>query len=402
MTQILGLASAVLSALAAVAPADGPAADAPAVGGIIPGFVADPAGRRGYAANDAGGVDALDLETGKVLWTSKARGRPVAADAGRVLVLRPSPREGTVLCVAALDAEDGREVLKSDRLPFPTWVYAAAASPRRGAAFAARGCIDGGNLLLAWQARAGTRAGGPPRKEEGVLRIDLTSGKAEALTAGQIPPPSPPAAAVPDAVAREAARDDWADTPGQRKVVTAGGFAVVLDVALAGAAVKKVVLRRWDLSAAKEVDPVTLAEGDALQVVGLPAEGVALVRRVGLPETASEEDAAWNVFSLETGKKTATFLSEPDMGPVTVVGPRAYYVLNGPPSDGPRPRTLKAVDLKSGKRLWERPLDGDPPALAPGRGWTGGPGGPPPGGPGRPPPGGPRDVPGGPPPPGNG
>jgi hypothetical protein len=48
-----------------------------------------------------------------------------------------------------------------------------------------------------------------------------------------------------------------------------------------------------------------------------------------------------------------------------VLGPRAYVLVGGSVRgtfDRPfvQPRTLKAIDLKSGKVLWERPLQGKP------------------------------------------
>ena len=55
--------------------------------------------------------------------------------------------------------------------------------------------------------------------------------------------------------------------------------------------------------------------------------------------------------------------AEPGATEFAVAGPRAYYVLKGPPREpalgGVLPRTLKAVDLKTGKRLWEQPLEGE-------------------------------------------
>ena len=75
------------------------------------------------------------------------------------------------------------------------------------------------------------------------------------------------------------------------------------------------------------------------------------------------EEWTWTVCALATGKQTAQFAAESRAEDFTVVGPRAYYVLKGvpkgPPFGGVLPRTLKAVDLKTGKRLWEQPLEGE-------------------------------------------
>ena len=51
----------------------------------LPGSgVADPAGKTGFFPNTAGDIDALDLATGKVRWTSKDANRPLLATDNRL------------------------------------------------------------------------------------------------------------------------------------------------------------------------------------------------------------------------------------------------------------------------------------------------------------------------------
>ncbi len=69
------------------------------------------------------------------------------------------------------------------------------------------------------------------------------------------------------------------------------------------------------------------------------------------------------MYSLTTGKETAHFTAEANAAEFTILGPRAFFAVTGP-SKGPpfgavQPRTLKAVDLKTGKRPWELPLEGE-------------------------------------------
>jgi hypothetical protein len=71
---------------------------------------------------------------------------------------------------------------------------------------------------------------------------------------------------------------------------------------------------------------------------------------------------AWSVFAPETGSLVVQLPFEPGTQAVALVGPRAYVLVAGPlrgPIDRPyvRPQVLKALDVKSGKVLWERPVE---------------------------------------------
>src|SRR5246127_1152619 len=51
----------------------------------IPGGVADAEGNTGYLANPAGGLDAVDLAKGKLLWAPRGASRPLALDGNRLV-----------------------------------------------------------------------------------------------------------------------------------------------------------------------------------------------------------------------------------------------------------------------------------------------------------------------------
>jgi hypothetical protein len=351
----------------AVAAAPASADEAKPAVQFIPSGVTDTAGKKGFVANASGGVDALDLESGKCLWTYKDGGKPLAVVGDRLLVQAKDKDKGNVLRVVFIDIADGTKAKESDPIDLPAW---AVIEEGRGAghSFHSSARLDG-DLLIAWQAGTFYWGGAAPTPEilkaatknaSGVARVNVESGKVEMLDADKAPPP--PAVKVSKELEKAAARPYGFGDAAQMKVATVGNLAVAVDVEPAADKKQKVVLKQWDLATEKALDPVVLAEGAAYQAVAVPSAGVALVRRLGLPEKAPEEDAAWTVYSLETGKKTGMFLSEPNTAEITVVGPRAYYVVKEPsktPFGGVLPRTLKAVDLKSAKRLWERPLEGE-------------------------------------------
>jgi outer membrane protein assembly factor BamB len=315
----------------------------------LPGGVTDAARARGFVANATGGVDALDLETGKVLWTSKDASKPLAV-VGDHLLARDAAG-GNVIRIVYIDLADGKKVKESDPIVFPAWVTAVEGNGG-GRSFHSSARLDKGDLLIPWQANTSYWGGRAPTPEmlkaathngSGAARIDVESGKVEMLDKDPGPPPSTPVSKLLE------------------KAVAVGDFAVAVETETAGDKIQKVVLKRWDLKTEKPLDPVTLAEGGVYQAAAVPAAAVVLIRRTD-PRPVSEEPT-WDAYSLETGKPAGKFLYESGTEDITVVGPRAYYVvkgaLKGPPFGAVLPRTLKAVDVKTGKRLWETALEGE-------------------------------------------
>lgn len=157
------------------------------------GGVADGAGKVGYFPNPTGGIDALDLTTGKVLWTSKEASRPLLALNDRLVAQRTEKNKANQVRIVILDgAQAGKRVLESQPIVLPDWVSVEVAYGRsfRGSARA-----EAESLLLTWEARAFYAGGARPtpeieaaaRKEaSGVARVDLANGKIEKLTADQI------------------------------------------------------------------------------------------------------------------------------------------------------------------------------------------------------------------------
>ena len=333
---------------------------------IIPGGVADADGAKGFVADDKGGVSALDLESGKVLWESKTAGRPIAVEGGRVLVQTRDPKNPQALRIVGLDVDKGDKAWESDPIVFPDWV-SPVEGRGAGRSFHSHARLDDGALLIIWQANSFYWGGAAPspqiikastRHADGAARIHLESGKVEMLDAAKAPPPAGPK--VSKELEKAAARSYG---PDGSTVAVAGDYAVAVDVEPAGADKQKVVLKRWDLTTEKPLDPMILAEGGVYQVVTQPSAGVALVHALPAPGGAQPMELAWTAYALETGKAAGQFTTEPGATDFTVVGPCVFYVVRGP-FKGPRfggviPRTLKAVDLKSGKPLWEQPLEGE-------------------------------------------
>jgi hypothetical protein len=182
------------------------AADKPSLVGPLAmpgGGVADADGKVGYFPNTTGGIDALDLATGQVLWSTQEANRPLLATKDRLYARTPVKGAANQVRVVVLDAtQKGKRLLESRPVVFPAWVSVGVAY---GRSFTATARLADGKLLLAWQARAWYAGGARPTPEveraarkqaSGVARIDLRSGQVMYLTGEKLPKEMPPQ--VPD------------------------------------------------------------------------------------------------------------------------------------------------------------------------------------------------------------
>src|SRR5262245_15071318 len=144
------------------------------------GGVADPAGKVGFFPNTSGGIDAIDLATGKTLWTSTSANRPLLATADKVFAQYKAN-------IVVIDATNGKSIRTSDAVAWPDWV---AVEPAHGRTFRSDARLEGNALYLTWDARAFYAGGARPtpeiekraRKEStGVAKLDIDNGKLELL-----------------------------------------------------------------------------------------------------------------------------------------------------------------------------------------------------------------------------
>lgn len=125
---------------------------------------------------------------------------------------------------------------------------------------------------------------------------------------------------------------------------------------------QKAVLRRWDVATGKALEPITLLSGPALGVVVAADARTVLVLQSIYELSPPVGHNAWSAFSTETGKPLGKVPYPPGMSSVTAVGDRAFFIVldMAPEGDftGRMARVLQAVELKTGKLLWQRPVSG--------------------------------------------
>lgn len=163
----------------------------PATLHVLPGKgVADPVGKTGFFPNSSGGIDALNLVTGKVLWSNKDANLPLISTETHLFALKGN---GNQLRVIKMDtSKNGQRLFESPPIPLPSW---ASVSTGYGTGFRSSVRSDSNGLFLIWEARTFYAGGAAPPPEieasakkyqAGVERIDRNTGKIESLDAKKI------------------------------------------------------------------------------------------------------------------------------------------------------------------------------------------------------------------------
>ena len=194
----------------------------------------------------------------------------------------------------------------------------------------------------------------------GTVKVNLGTGRAEVqtnrkradLTAGLVPKEAQPANRPPAGLPAKltAAWRQYNKDQGGRIAVVGGRLVgVSLTLERAGAEyLKKVALNAWALKTGKAANAVELVKDKALAIANVLL--TADRRHAGVVFSTS----ALTVFSLADGKAVARGVKEVSSPENAFVdGKRLYSVEPAGRGGG---RTLRALDLKSGKAVWDRPL----------------------------------------------
>lgn len=333
----------------------------PATGIVLPQGLADCTGHTGFFASAGGGVEAIDLTTGKVLWENLEAQRPLLLDGHHLLAQAGVKRNR--LRILRLDcAQHGECTFESDPVVFPAWVVTGAAP---GRSFTTRWRLERQQLLLDWEARAWYVGSTRPTPEQtaaarkhaaGVAVIDLRTGQIDVRPAEKKETPPPPP--LPEHLEKKSLR--W-----QRLV---GPLWKVLTLEEENGQ-QRFVLHSWDRNKEKQQEPKELLHGKRLIARTTMDESVLCLREAS---PSPDENASmmpkktpryWSLFDVLTGAELGRIRHEAGMHDLVVLGRRVFYLIPGAyrgalAKPSAQPQILKVVDLKSGKQLWERPVAG--------------------------------------------
>jgi hypothetical protein len=283
------------------------ASAAPTAVGIRDGVVVDTARSVAYVMQPQGGIQALDLRRGSVLWRSADGERPLAV-AGNVLVAQAQPGARGELRLVGL-AVRGGALVSTAEIPMPEGVQAGVAESLHQSFHVTAAPSEDGGVLIAWEVE---ELSGLPAHRDSQLG------------------PQP-------AVAESGSHKGTARFDAQTgRLSVAAGRVVHAAVAMS--------------LSAPSVEENRFSSADGRHV---------LTSR--LVDDAAALPYSWTISDAKTGAVLGSLRSEASMAPFAVVGARLVHVAQPTMhlEDGKmveRPLRLRAVELTTGREAWRREI----------------------------------------------
>jgi hypothetical protein len=313
------------------------------------GVILDGLAANGYFSVPGGGIEAVDLATGRTLWTSEDAALPLALY-GRLLVTQAEDeRPMSRLRIVVFDVEGrGHKVIEST-IPLPEDVDAVV-DDELTRSFRASVAPDAGGFVVSWLFKDAAIEGmkrseevAPEREVTGAAHIDLATGRAVAVA---------PRRAIADALAeRLKASNVLAQLPwrtGDVLAATEGGRGGPL------------LLKRWDaLTGAALPDRQLVSKG----LVALPSADrshLLASERAGEGGSADPE-YRWSLFSAESGEPVGELRRDVSASPFVLSDGNIVFETppNGFRSGGAwieEPLKIRAVHLSNGNPIWDREI----------------------------------------------
>lgn len=316
---------------------------------FLPRGVAEPSGKIGYVANRNNGIDAIDLNDGRMLWTSGEASYPLLATRHWLTAQKILPGQSNAFQIAKLNTErKGSLILLSEPIVFPDWV---SVQPTNDEDFSFKVYATTDDLFLDWQAHSRYRGGANPpsyvlqqstREGRGTVRVDLKSGNVEML-------PSTERTTAPqkDASLEEQFGSGW--------WIAGQNLAVLVWEESQGQQVLQLRTRRR-LPNRRVENVVELARGKALVSYVTP-DGRYILVHPDVPKHSPQKQPWW-IFSAETGHLLAKLNYEFGTQAASIINSKIYYLVNEEADSTVQEVTflrsvLKSKDLRTGKLLWE-------------------------------------------------
>ena len=330
-----------------------------------------------YLMNLQRGIDAVDLSSGKLLWSTTKAAKPlllhghllVAQAESAVTVSRSARRSmmpprararlvtpSSLLRIVVLNTHDAGELLLEATVQLPEDVQVAI-EDGLGTTFRTSARLHENDVIVSWRFSKQHITGAPPGPDAkvlvtaGALRIDLETGHTDSLRSEEVPPT--PEIRLPDEVARLVT---LGTLPGPLWQV---GNVLAAIERTSGKGGGRSTLRRWYSETGQPLPEVVLFGGE-LTFRYTSADGWHLLASKLLDSPGPVW--VWRIYSLETGEHVAE---------VRNASPAAWFFITGssliheaPPAGRiingrfvmDQPLRLHAIDLETSDELWEWPF----------------------------------------------
>jgi len=281
---------------------------------LIPGVVVDPAKGRLFLMRPDSAVEAVGVSSGKTLWMTRAAAKPLAVSDGMVLSQTEQPRENQ-LNLVVLDAEGGKPVMQ-DKISLPAGVIPRITNTMTER-FSARSFVVGGEFYVSWAHQALLPRGERPTDEDSA-----------------VPPPA---------------------RGGQRSTGAFKLNAVTKDLRVLAPADLPRIPQSTEVAKLMSTTP------GAPSTRRLSADGRHTAAAVRVADDRTWDKYRWTLFDNKTGKEIGEISSHLAQAPFMVVDSvvvfeTAPYSRRVDQRVEDEPLKVRAVDLKSHRELWSRPV----------------------------------------------
>jgi hypothetical protein len=310
--------------------------------------VVDPEKPLAYLMAPEARIDEVDLSSGQVLATSAQGARPLVLYSF-VLLAQAEPHERSEsLNLVGLNAKDLTISFQTD-VQLPSGVYPLI-DDHLGSSFHVGARFDAGEIVVQWRSVqrrvTGIPSNEPARIAAGWARIDANNGRLTSSGSGEAPVREEELPAIVRNLAHAGA---WANKP-----CRVDDLIAAIQYREEGGATS-VVLRRWSARTGEGLSDVKLFGGD-LTFRSLSADCRHLLASKAM------DGWLWSIYSMTTGAKVAEMHMPEPAAQFFIRDDSLFYikpamlVRTGAQVKIDQPRKLSAIDLKTGRELWSRPL----------------------------------------------
>jgi hypothetical protein len=293
-------------------------------------------------------IDEVDLSSGEILATSTHGARPLLLYSSVLLAQTEPHKQSESLRLVGLNAKD-LTVNFETGVPLPPGVHSLI-DDDLGSFFHVSARFDAGEILVRWRSVqrriTGVPTNEPARVAAGWARVDPNTGRLTGSGSGEAPAWEEK---LPTAVRELARSSALAGRPCQVDDLIAA-----IQYGEEGGA-KSVVLRRWNAQTGQGLPDVKLF-GSELTFRSLSAD----CRHV--LASKAMDGWLWSIYSMVTGDRIAEMHMSAPAAQFFIRSDSLFYII--PPTvvraggqlKVDQPRKLSAIDIKSGRELWSRPL----------------------------------------------
>jgi hypothetical protein len=306
---------------------------------MLPGVIVDPAAERLYLMNPQGGIDALELASGNLLWTAQAAGKPLAAFDDRLAAEADVTRGSRSLPIVLLSTKHGGRVDSSIAVPMPAGVMPPSINERLGAVSSVDARVEQDGLLVWWTVTSREVSGVPRpasvQNHSGAALINLQTNNVTSLALDQAEARlrSKLSSAIP-----RLSETEGLYFPPQ----PAGRFFVSVKLGPASAG-QAAVMKRWSADSGESLPDIDLGPGFVASSIS-PDQSLFL----SVSSTPTKGPGyLWSIYRIASGERVAE-VRLPDSSV------QSFFVRNSILIY--RAAGLHGLNLKTGTEIWTRAL----------------------------------------------